>query len=91
MPGVVEKVAQARVVAHGVNGTARGTSAGRSVHADAAPQHVSFGSGLAFVTSGAAGTVAVHALDDAAVHRRTRVPVGSYNVQRSGGRWSPRR
>jgi hypothetical protein len=58
----------------------------RTLHADAAPQHVSFGSGLAYVTSGVAGTVAVHSLEDGAVRRRTRVPVGSYNVQRTAAR-----
>jgi DNA-binding beta-propeller fold protein YncE len=58
----------------------------RLLRADAAPQHVSFGGGLAYVASGVAGTVAVHALDDATVRRRTRVPVGSYNVQRTGPR-----
>jgi DNA-binding beta-propeller fold protein YncE len=63
------------------------TATGRAVRtldADRAPQHVSFGSGLAYVTSGVAGTVAVHSLEDGAVRRRTRVPVGSYNVQRDG-------
>lgn len=58
----------------------------RILHADAAPQHVAFGGGLAYVTSGAAGAVAVHSLEDAAVRRRTRLPVGSYNVQRTGDR-----
>jgi DNA-binding beta-propeller fold protein YncE len=58
----------------------------RILHADAAPQHVSFGSGFAYVSSGVAGSVAVHSLQDGAVRRRTRVPVGSYNLQRSGAR-----
>jgi DNA-binding beta-propeller fold protein YncE len=58
----------------------------RVLHADAAPQHVSFGSGFAYVSSGVAGSVAVHALQDGSVHRRTRVPIGSYNIQHSGAR-----
>ena len=40
----------------------------------------------AYVASGDSGTVRVHALSDGHVRRRTRVPVGSYNVQRTGGR-----
>jgi DNA-binding beta-propeller fold protein YncE len=58
----------------------------RVLGADAAPQHVSFGDGLAFVASGDAGRVRIHALTDGRVRRRTRVPVGSYNVQRAGPR-----
>jgi hypothetical protein len=58
----------------------------RVLRADAAPQHVAFGRAVAYVASGEAGTLAVHALADAAPHRRTRVPSGSYNVQRTGGR-----
>jgi DNA-binding beta-propeller fold protein YncE len=58
----------------------------RTLGADAAPQHVSFGPGVAYVASGEAGTVAVHALTDGHVRRRTRVPRGSYNVQRTGKR-----
>jgi hypothetical protein len=58
----------------------------RVLDADAAPQHATCGGGLAYVSSGVAGTVAVHALDDASVRRRTRVPAGSYNVQRTGAR-----
>ena len=54
--------------------------------ADAAPQHVSFGPGVAYVASGDSGTVRVHALRDGRVVRRTRVPIGSYNVQRTGNR-----
>ena len=54
--------------------------------ADAAPQHVAFGRGVAYVASGEAGTLAVHALSDATVRRRTRVAIGSYNVSGGGGR-----
>jgi DNA-binding beta-propeller fold protein YncE len=58
----------------------------RTLAADAAPQHVSFGPDVAYVASGDAGTVVVHALTDGHVRRRTRVPRGSYNVQRTGAR-----
>jgi hypothetical protein len=58
----------------------------RILRADAAPQHVAFGREVAYVASGDSGTVAVHALADAALRRRTRVAVGSYNVQRTGAR-----
>ena len=55
--------------------------------ADPAPQHVTFGAGVAYVTSGAAGTFRVHSLGDGKVLRTTPTPVGSYNVQRgTGGR-----
>lgn len=49
------------------------------------PQHVAFGNGVAYVTSGRDGDVRVHALGDGRVVRRTVVPVGSYNVQRGAG------
>jgi len=58
----------------------------RTLSADAAPQHVSFGPDVAYVASGEAGTVVVHALSDGHVRRRTRVPRGSYNVQRTAAR-----
>jgi DNA-binding beta-propeller fold protein YncE len=58
----------------------------RVLDADAAPQHVAFGPALAYVASGDGGSVRVHALADGAVRRRTRVPIGSYNVQRTGTR-----
>jgi hypothetical protein len=45
----------------------------RRISADWPPQHVSFGSGRAFVSSGWSGTLNVH------------VPVGSYNVQHADG------
>jgi DNA-binding beta-propeller fold protein YncE len=55
--------------------------------ADAAPQHVTFGAGVAYVTSGSAGTFRVLSLRDGRVLRTTPIPVGSYNVQRgTGGR-----
>lgn len=48
--------------------------------ADLAPQHVTFGNGRVFVTSGDSGTLHVQA-HDGRVLSRTKVPVGSYNVQ----------
>jgi len=48
------------------------------------PQHVTFGRGVAYVSSGDDGTVDVHDLRSGRVLRRTRVPVGSYNVQHEG-------
>jgi DNA-binding beta-propeller fold protein YncE len=55
--------------------------------ADAAPQHVTFGAGVAYVTSGAGGTLRVQSLRDGRVLRTTPIPVGSYNVQQgTGGR-----
>jgi DNA-binding beta-propeller fold protein YncE len=61
--------------------------AGRTVllGADAAPQHVSFGRGVAFVASGEGGSVRVHDLADGRVRRTARVPYGSYNVQAGAG------
>jgi DNA-binding beta-propeller fold protein YncE len=56
------------------------------LRAGAAPQHVSFGGGLAFVASGDDGIVAVHALADGSLRRRTAVPRGSYNIQRGSDR-----
>jgi DNA-binding beta-propeller fold protein YncE len=53
--------------------------------ADAAPQHVSFGRGVAFVASGEGATVRVHDLADGRVRRVARVPYGSYNVQAGAG------
>ena len=58
----------------------------RVLGADEAPQHVSFGPTVAYVSSGDGGVVRVHGLRDGAVHRRTRVPIGSYNIQRAGAR-----
>lgn len=65
---------------------AAGRQAERLLRADAAPQHVTFGPGVAYVASGVAGTVTTHGLGDGARRRRTRVAVGSYNVQRTGAR-----
>ena len=68
------------------SGDAGTLAVGRArLDADAAPQHVTFGAGRAFVTSGDAGTLHVQGLDGEVV-RRTRVPVGSYNVQYGAGR-----
>jgi hypothetical protein len=58
----------------------------RELGADDAPQHITFGPGVAYVASGDGGSVRVHALSDGRVRRVTRVPVGSYNVQRTGRR-----
>jgi hypothetical protein len=63
---------------------------GRALHstlaADAAPQHVTFAHGVAYVTSGDAGTLHVQSVTTGAVLRSTRIPIGSYNVQASWGR-----
>jgi DNA-binding beta-propeller fold protein YncE len=53
--------------------------------ADSAPQHVTFGSDRAYVTSGAAGTLRVLSAGGR-VLRTTAIPVGSYNVQHGPGR-----
>jgi DNA-binding beta-propeller fold protein YncE len=58
----------------------------RRIAADSPPQHVTFLDGAAQVTSGDDGTLRVHRLRDARMLRETRIPVGSYNVQRAGGR-----
>jgi DNA-binding beta-propeller fold protein YncE len=54
--------------------------------AEPGPQHVTFAAGRAFVTNGSAGTLRVH--DERTRHalRTTELPVGSFNVQRLGGR-----
>jgi DNA-binding beta-propeller fold protein YncE len=49
------------------------------------PQHVAFGGGLAYVTSGWSGTVRVHRVRGEEL-RRNPLPVGSYNVGFAGGR-----
>ena len=56
----------------------------RRLPADAAPQHVTFAGGTAYVTSGGDGTLRVLSLD-AGDPRATRIPVGSYNVQSGHG------
>ncbi|MCW3064032.1 MAG: putative surface layer protein, partial [Solirubrobacterales bacterium] len=50
------------------------------------PQHVTFGPGAAYVASGSGRSLRVHALDDNRLLTDTRVPLGSYNVQRGAGR-----
>ena len=57
-----------------------------TLHADAAPQHVTFSGTSAYVTSGDAGTLHVHARASGRVVRTTPIPVGSYNVQHGRGR-----
>ena len=51
------------------------------LEADAPPQHVTFLGSHAYVASGDDGTLRVHDVRDGRLLRRTRVPVGSYNVQ----------
>jgi DNA-binding beta-propeller fold protein YncE len=59
---------------------------GRILAAGAAPQHVTFLNGRAFVTSGNDGTLQVYDEPTARLLQTTRIPVGSYNVQFLGGR-----
>ena len=56
----------------------------RMVDADAAPQHVSFGPGRAFVASGEDGSLVTHEQLSAAVLGRDRLPRGSFNLSRRG-------
>ena len=65
---------------------AHGDSLRATLSADAAPQHVTFGRRVAYVTSGDAGTLRVHSLEDGSLLRASRIPVGSYNVQYGRGR-----
>jgi hypothetical protein len=66
-------------------GRDRRLAIGRTMHAaDAAPQHVTFGEGVAYVTSGEAGMLRVLSLDGRLL-RTTPVPTGSYNVQQGFG------
>lgn len=53
-------------------------------YGDAPPQHVTFGGGFAYVTSGWSGTLRVHRIDGRPLGRAV-VPVGSYNVQQAMG------
>ena len=53
--------------------------------ADEAPQHVSFGRGVAYVASGDGACVRVHDLMHGRVRRTARVPYGSYNIQAGAG------
>jgi DNA-binding beta-propeller fold protein YncE len=57
----------------------------RILAAGSPPQHVTFDSTRAYVTSGEDGTLRVHALDGRLL-RVTSIPAGSYNVQRGPGR-----
>jgi YVTN family beta-propeller protein len=57
----------------------------RRLGADAAPQHVTFAGGRAFVASGEGRSVHVHATGDGRRLRAARVPIGSYNVQLGAG------
>ena len=59
--------------------------AGAVQGADLAPQHVTFGNGVAYVTSGDSGTLHVQDLQGR-ILARTPVPAGSYNVQFGSGR-----
>jgi hypothetical protein len=58
----------------------------RPLPADAAPQHVTFLAGRAFVSSGGDGTLRIYDERSARLLHATRIPVGSYNVQFHGGR-----
>lgn len=59
---------------------------GPKLAADGAPQHVTFLGDRAYVTSGASGTLRVYHEPTARLLATTRIPVGSYNVQRAAGR-----
>jgi hypothetical protein len=54
---------------------------GRILAADAAPQHVTFLDGRAYVTSGDDGTLRIYEEATARLLHTTLIPVGSYNVQ----------
>lgn len=75
-----------RIAVLAATAAAGGASHAIVLDADQAPQHVSFGPGAAYVTSGTGGSLRVHSLADGRVLRRTSVALGSFNVQRSGGR-----
>ncbi len=67
-------------------GADRRLAIGSASHAaDLAPQHVTFGAGVAYVTSGDAGTLRVLSLEGRQL-RKTLIPIGSYNVQQGFGR-----
>ena len=69
---------------------ARGLSR-RRPRADPAPacrpraQHVTFGPSAAYVASGEGRSIHVHSLGDGRLLRSSRIPIGSYNVQRGAG------
>jgi hypothetical protein len=65
---------------------ARGRVPLRVLPADAPPQHVTFGRRVAYLASGDSGTLRVHSLAGGRVARSAAIPLGSYNVQRGGGR-----
>lgn len=50
------------------------------IRADAAPQHITFGEGVAYVASGDDGTLRIHGLRGGRLLATARVPVGSYNL-----------
>ncbi len=52
------------------------------IRADAPPQHVTFLGGVAYVASGDSGTLRVHDARTGRWLRTSRIPLGSYNVQR---------
>jgi hypothetical protein len=67
-------------------GQARELAIGTVSHAaDPAPQHVTFGDEVAYVSSGDAGMLRVLSLDGG-LRRTTPIPVGSYNIQHGFGR-----
>jgi DNA-binding beta-propeller fold protein YncE len=55
----------------------------KTLAADAAPQHLTFSPRRAYVASGDSGALRVHALTDGRPLRHTRIPIGSYNIQRT--------
>jgi hypothetical protein len=65
---------------------ADGSRPSTQLPAAAGPQHVTFGPDAAYVASGSGRSFRVHALTDGRLLRETAVPLGSYNVQRGGGR-----
>jgi DNA-binding beta-propeller fold protein YncE len=56
----------------------------RILPAARAPQHIAFGPDVAYIASGDAGLLVIHTLTDGHIRRRTRIPRGSYNIQRTG-------
>ena len=55
------------------------------IRGDAPPQHVTFVGRRAFVSSGDSGTLRVHETATGRLLRTSRIPLGSYNVQRTDG------
>jgi hypothetical protein len=58
----------------------------RTLSADPAPQHVTFGAAAAYLASGNAARLAVHALTDGHRLHHTHIPIGSYNIQHTAAR-----